>query len=111
MLYEFIELPAFSALRESLFCDEDYGKFQAHLCEFPEAGAVIPGTDGCRKIRWAAQGKGKRGGSRVVYFLRIRAGKIVLITAYGKNERDDVPRSWLRKIKQEYDNESSENFT
>ena len=64
---------------------------------------MIPGTGGCRKIRWRTSGKGKRGGARVIYFLRTEAGQIVLVAAYGKNESEDVPRQWLRKIKEHFD--------
>ena len=108
MLYEFIELPPFAALRDELFADDaDFATFQLHLCQFPEAGDVIPETGGCRKIRWAARGKGKRGGARVIYFLRLKHGQIVLVAAYGKSERDDGPRKWLRKLKEAFDHEQS----
>jgi len=58
-------------------------------------------------LRWAAKGKGKRGGSRVIYFLRVAEGRIVLVTAYGKGERDDVPRTWLKKVKEVFEYEQS----
>ena len=106
MLFEFIELPPFAALRDELFADdEDYATFQRFLCHHPQAGDVIPGTNGCRKLRWAARGKGKRGGARVIYFLRLTNAQIVLVAVYGKGERDDVPRPWLRKLKEAFDHE------
>jgi hypothetical protein len=74
----------------------------------PDAGDVIPGTLGCRKVRWKASGRGKRGGARVIYFLRDAAGQIVLVAAYAKNERDDVPRAWLRRLKQEWEDEQGQ---
>lgn len=103
MYYEFVELGLFAALRDELFSEEQFLAFQWYLCQRPDAGDVIPETGGCRKIRWKVQGKGKRGGARVIYFLRNKAGQIVLVTAYGKNEREDVPRQWLRKLKETYD--------
>lgn len=105
MWYTFIELPPFAALRDELFEDDEFADFQAYLCQNPEAGDVIPQTNGCRKIRWRAQGKGKRGGARVIYFLRNAAGQIVLVAVYGKNERADVPRDWLRKLRERYEDE------
>ena len=109
MLFEFIELPPFAAVREELFADEEsFAAFQLYLCHHPHAGDVIPGTNGCRKIRWAAKGKGKRGGARVIYFLRLAEESIVLVAAYGKGERDDVPRAWLRKLKEVFDHEQSQ---
>ncbi len=105
MLWEFIELPPFAALRDSLFSDEEFLDLQRFLIDHPEAGDVIPATGGCRKLRWAAKGKGKRGGARVVYFLRVAQGQIVLVAAYGKGERDDVPRAWLKRIKEVFQRE------
>ena len=106
MLFEFIELPPFAAVREELFTDEEsFATFQLYLCLHPQAGEVIPGTGGCRKIRWAAKGKGKRGGARVIYFLQLAQERIVLVAAYGKGERDDVPRAWLHKLKEVFDHE------
>jgi len=105
MLWEFIELPPFAELRDDLFTDEEFLALQAFLIDHPHAGDVIPGTGGCRKLRWAAKGKGKRGGARVIYFLRIAEGQIVLVAAYGKGERDDVPRAWLKRIKEVFTHE------
>lgn len=102
-MFTFIELPPFSALREELFADDEFSALQSYLADHPEAGDVIPATGGCRKLRWAAKGKGKRGGARVIYFLRLAAGQIVLVATYGKGERDDVPRAWLKKLKENFD--------
>lgn len=54
-------------------------------------------------MRWRATGRGKRGGYRVIYFLRTAAGSIVLVTLYAKNVRDNVEPKLLRAIKAEYD--------
>lgn len=107
MLYEFVELAPFAEVRDSLFSEDEFRDLQIYLCEQPDAGDVIPGTSGCRKLRWAAKGKGKRGGARVIYFLRLASGQVIFVTAYGKNIRDDIPREWLHKIKEAYDNEIS----
>ena len=105
MLWEFIELPPFAELRDDLFTDKEFLALQAFLIDHPNAGDVIPGTGGCRKLRWAAKGKGKRGGARVIYFLSVAEGQIVLVAAYGKGERDDVPRAWLKQIKEVFNRE------
>jgi len=105
MLWEFIELPPFAELRDDLFTDEEFLALQAFLIDHSNAGDVIPGTGGCRKLRWAAKGKAKRGGARVIYFLSVAEGQIVLVAAYGKGERNDVPRAWLKQIKEVFNRE------
>ncbi|MDR0827751.1 MAG: transcriptional regulator [Desulfovibrio sp.] len=107
MLYDFVELSPFAEVRDTLFSEEEFRALQIFLCEQPDAGDVIPGSSGCRKLRWVSKGKGKRGGARVIYFLRLASGQVIFVTAYGKNVLDDIPRGWLRKIKEAYDNEIS----
>lgn len=68
-------------------------QFQAlllYLTDNPRKGDVIPGTDGCRKLRWGAEGRGKRGGTRVIYYFRDRQGIIHLLMIYAKNEDENV---------------------
>lgn len=99
MFYEFIELDPFSAVRDNLFSEEEYLAFQWYLMEHPEAGDVIPGTDGCRKIRWGLANKGKRGGIRIIYFLRNERGQIFLVYAYAKKDHADVSHNFLKTLK------------
>lgn len=100
--FEFIELGPFAKIREDLFDEDAFLEFQWYLCANPKAGTVIPGTGGCRKIRWKTQTKGKRSGGRIIYFVQIAADQIVLVTGYAKNEQEDIPHEWLRKIKERY---------
>jgi len=65
---ELIEAPGFTKQVERYFTHDEYYALQCALIYKPEAGAVIPGTGGLRKLRWGAGGKGKRGGVRVVYY-------------------------------------------
>jgi hypothetical protein len=67
---EFIETPTFTALIAEYLRDDEYRALQSFLASEPEAGDVIPGTSGFRKLRWAdrRRGKGKRGGLRVIYY-------------------------------------------
>ena len=76
----FAELPVFSRMREVYLDDDEFTRLQAYLIERPEAGDLIPGSGGCRKLRWAGSGRGKRGGLRVIYFARLASGQIVLVT-------------------------------
>lgn len=89
----FIESPVFTEDLNELLSDESYSEFQEYLAEHPTAGDVIQGTNGLRKIRWAAQGKGKSGGVRVIYYHVCAAYQIRLILIYRKGIKDDLSPS------------------
>ena len=65
-MFSFIETSLFTRLVRQYLSDQEYGELQSHLIEYPDAGAVIRGAGGVRKLRWAAAGRGKRGGYRVI---------------------------------------------
>jgi hypothetical protein len=75
---------------------------EAAICADPSGAPVIPGSGGIRKIRWAAAGRGKRGGVRVIYFFSASPPTVYLLTAYAKAERDDLKpgdmRAWARLV-------------
>lgn len=75
-MYIFIETKLFSRLVVEYLTDEDYAKLQRVLIEDPEAGELIPGSGGVRKLRWGGAGRGKRGGIRVIYYARARQGRM-----------------------------------
>ncbi|MGB7291000.1 MAG: type II toxin-antitoxin system RelE/ParE family toxin [Thermodesulfobacteriota bacterium] len=60
------------------------------LQENSKAGAVITGTGGVRKLRFAIEGKGKRGGVRVIYYYYNNRNPVLLFTVFGKNEKSDL---------------------
>lgn len=94
----FIETSAFSALLEDWLSDEEYRGLQSYLMEHPDAGDIIRGSGGIRKLRWAAKGKGKSGGVRVIYYWAKAPEQIYLLTMYGKSERADIDRATLKRI-------------
>ena len=101
----FIETPIFTADVRVLLSDEEYARLQAHLVSQPDAGDVITGTGGLRKIRWTSVGKGKRGGSRVIYFHAVAQSQIRMLLIYRKGIKDDLTpkeKSVLRKINAEW---------
>jgi hypothetical protein len=63
----------------------------------------VPGSGGVRKLRWGVAGRGKRGGLRVIYFLRTSQGQIWMLTIYPKNVAENIPANVLRQIKEEID--------
>ncbi|MGD0504934.1 MAG: hypothetical protein ABSD02_19530 [Steroidobacteraceae bacterium] len=66
-----------------------------------EAGPVIPGSVGVRKLRWAPPGRGKRGGYRVIYYVRRVHGVMLMLTMYPKSVADNIPARVLRQIRKE----------
>jgi hypothetical protein len=69
----------------------------------PLAGDVVPGSNGCRKVRWARQGMGKRGGARVIYFNEAE-GRIWLLIVYTKSKFDNLSANFLAELKHEVKN-------
>jgi mRNA-degrading endonuclease RelE of RelBE toxin-antitoxin system len=105
----FIELTPFAKAREAYgMTDDEFAELQAFLAAHPEAGAVIPASSGCRKLRWGGAGRGKRGGYRVIYFLRLSRGLIVLVLLYGKHARENVESALLRQLHKAVEHEQDE---
>ena len=69
-VFTFIETKLFTRLVQDYLTGDEYRELQTVLIERPEADDVIPGTGGARKLRWRAPGRGKRGGYRVIYYLK-----------------------------------------
>ena len=86
----FVETSYFTRFCEEHCSDDDLRELQQLLIEHPEAGDLIRGSKGLRKLRWALPGRGKRGGARAIYFWRSAAGTIYLLYAYAKNEQADL---------------------
>ena len=100
-MFSFIETRLFTKLVLEYLSDEEYSALQAALMGAPEAGPVIPGSGGVRKLRWGASGRGKRGGYRVIYYVRRAHGVIWLLTMYPKNVAENIPAHVLRQIAKE----------
>lgn len=96
----FIESPVFSKLIYDYLGEEEYAALQWTLAVRPEQGKIIPGSGGLRKMRWAAKGRGKRGGTRIIYYWRQADGEIWMLTIYAKNEEENIPAHILKKIKE-----------
>lgn len=79
-------------------------EFFAWLAANPEVGEVVPGSGGCRKVRWSRGGTGKRGGVRVIYFTRLACGELWLLLVYAKSVRDNIPGHLLKAVREEIEN-------
>ncbi len=95
----FVETPNFTRRVHEYMDDEEYGQMQAFLSQRPDAGSVIRGTGGMRKLRWAGSGRGKRGGLRVIYYWWVAKDRISMLLAYPKNEQDDLTADQLKHLK------------
>lgn len=101
MLYEFIESPIFSALLPDYLTDREYSALQEYLCEQPDAGNLVRGSGGVRKVRWSRSGSGKSGGVRICYYTRTRAGQILMLVVYAKSAQDSIPAHVLKALREE----------
>lgn len=102
-MFHFVETPLFTRLVQNLLSDDEYARVQRALMTDPQIGNVVPGSGGVRKMRWRVAGRGKRGGIRLLYFLRLAQGQIWLLTLYAKNMTDTIPAHVLKQIKDEID--------
>lgn len=95
----FIETAIFTRRLLQILSDEEYHLLQQELAARPEAGKVIPGSGGLRKIRWRFSGTGKRGGIRIIYYWRKDANQIMLLFVFAKNEQDNLTPAQLKQIR------------
>ncbi len=101
-MYTTIETPVFQRQAHSLWSEDEREDFIGFISNNPLAGEVIPGTGNLRKVRWAREGMGKRGGARVIYYNRLASGEIVLLTVYAKTKFEDLPTEFLLQLKERF---------
>jgi len=87
-----VETPGYLKAAEAIFSREERDQIVGFVAANPECGEVMQGTGGYRKVRVARSGMGKRGGARVIYILRSEAFPVFLITAYAKNEKENLTK-------------------
>jgi len=97
----FVESPLFTKQVHDYLSDDEYGDFQTFLGANPNAGDMVRGSGGVRKVRWSRRGTGKSGGVRVLYFARTEAGEIWLLLIYAKSALDSIPGHILKTLKEE----------
>jgi hypothetical protein len=99
--FQFVEAPAFARFREDYLDDDGFAELQRYLAGNPEAGDVVPGAGGIRKLRWkdARRGKGKRGGLRVIYYCFLSEQEIWLLTLFDKDEAADLTKDEREQLR------------
>ena len=95
---EIIETPVFTKQVITLLNDDEYKMLQQYLICRPDAGALIVGGGGLRKLRWKLPGKGKSGGIRTIYYWDHQES-IYMLFCYPKNEMEDLTRSQLLQLR------------
>ena len=93
-----LQLPKFKAEAEGLIGADGIEAVAVYLGDHPNAGDVIPGSGGIRKLRWAAKGKGKRGGARIIYAWIVIAARIYLLRCYAKNVKADLTANEKKEL-------------
>jgi hypothetical protein len=88
--------------------DKEYASLQAFLVMNPEAGDLIPGSGGVRKLRWKRPGAGKRGGVPVIYYVRYSPNELWLLTIYAKARHGNIPAHVLKALKEKFANDSQD---
>jgi hypothetical protein len=96
----FVGLTPFVAFREDYWTDEDLRAMQNVLLVTPDAGDLIRGGGGLRKLRSSAQGRGKRGGARVIYYWHVPGDRIYLIYGYVKSRSEDLTARQLKVLRE-----------
>ena len=95
-----LQLPKFKAEATELIGTEGIERLAAYLAGHPDAGDLIPGGGGARKLRWAAKGKGKRGGVRIIYVYVVIGARVFLIRGYAKNVKSDLTADEKKQLRQ-----------
>jgi hypothetical protein len=95
----FLETPVFTARLRGHLKDDQYRMLQLALLLRPEQGPLIPGSGGLRKLRWAGQGRGKRGGLRVIYYWAAREEIFYMLYVYAKNEQGDLTPAQVKTLR------------
>ena len=101
----FIETRAFTKLRLDYLSDEDYRVLQTYLMQKSDAGDIVKGSGGVRKVRWAADGKEKSGSVRFIYYWKKPDHEIWMLAIYSKSERSTIPGHILKQIAEAIDHE------
>jgi hypothetical protein len=95
-----LQLPKFKAEATALVGSDGIEAIAVYLIDYPDAGAVIPGAAGARKLRWAAKGKGKRSGARIIYLYVVIAARIYLLRGYAKSIKTDLTANERKELRQ-----------
>jgi hypothetical protein len=95
---KFVETSVFTRRLTTLMADDEYRKLQQALLRRPEQGDLIENSGGIRKMRWGTEGRGKRGGLRVIYYLHAGRDTFLMLFIYKKSEQKDLTTEQRRAL-------------
>ena len=95
-----VETPAFLRDSAAALTEREQSEIVSFLAANPEAGDIMPETGGARKLRWRAQGRGKRGGARAIYYYHDQSLPLFLLNVFAKNEKANLTRAERNEIKE-----------
>ena len=104
-MFTFIETSSFENWKPKYLSDDEYAELHQFLLAQPFAGDLVPGSGGVRKLRWKVRGRGKRGGVRIIYYVRFEPNEFWMLTIYAKTRQENVPSHILKKLKEIFENE------
>ncbi|MBF0266580.1 MAG: type II toxin-antitoxin system RelE/ParE family toxin [Gammaproteobacteria bacterium] len=102
----FIETSIFTKSLSKYLSDDDFRGLKSYLLQKPDAGNIVKGSGGVRKVRWAKSGEGKSGGVRVIYYWKKSEHEIWLLTLYSKSERATIASHVLKQIAESIENDN-----
>lgn len=94
-----VEMDEFLTAMRKLMDDDERAELVDYLAYHPTAGVVIPGAGGVRKLRWGLEGRGKKGGARVIYYYHDMDMPLYLLTAYAKNVRENLDQAEIKTMR------------
>jgi hypothetical protein len=104
-VFVFIESAIFDRVRAHYLDDDEYSELQQFMMRSPEAGAIVRGSGGVRKLRWRRENAGKRGGLRVICFVRYLPNEFWMLTLYAKTKQENAPAHILRRLKEAFEHD------
>ena len=104
-MFTFIESAVFERVCALFLDDDEYSELQQFMMERPDAGNLVPGSGGVRKLRWKRKGMGKRGGLRVIYYVRYQPNEFWMLNLYAKAKQENVPAHVLKQLKETFEHE------
>ena len=99
MMLTVVESPIFQRLWPRYWDEDERAEFASFIAVNSDAGSVIRGSGGVRKVRWAREGSGKSGGLRIVYLTGSEAGEVYLLTLYAKSKSENISLDTLKEIR------------